>query len=192
MDDSTGRHSLRRSLVHAVFNPFAMNDMCGEIDLAVPPDVVWAHLVDPRVLAHCIPGCVSMTRLADDRYACHLQIRYGLVKAGFDTVLTLSDVAAPRSYTLTGRGQGGLAGMGEGSAAVVLESTGGGTRLRYRARLSAGGHIGEFGSRWMNAMARKLTARFFATFAAVVAGSEASVAEPAFSRPAAGSDGDPA
>ena len=82
-----------------------------------------------------------MTRLGVDRYECEILVSYGLLKATFLTLLELSNINAPNSYTLTGRGQGGLAGLGEGVADVRLEPIAAGTRLRYVARLSASGRI---------------------------------------------------
>jgi uncharacterized protein len=140
-------------------------DITGQFLLPAPPESVWQQLVDPVVLARCIPGCETLTQVGPDTYECRIRASYGPVKASFATVLVLSNVTVPVSYTLTGRGQGGSAGFGEGSADVELVPADGGTELRYVARISIGGRIAQVGERLFNATTRKLAERFFSAFA---------------------------
>ena len=139
-------------------------DIQGEYHIAASPTEVWQRLIDPDVLSACIPGCESMTRASKDAYDCAVMAKYGPVKAKFKTTLTLSNINAPVSYTLSGRGQGGAAGFGEGVADVMLEETGDGTALRYTARFNAGGRIAQVGSRLIVATTRKFADKFFAAF----------------------------
>lgn len=141
-------------------------DIDGEYRLGAPPEAVWQRLNDPGVLAACIPGCESMDRIDDDSFECLILAKYGPVKARFTTTIALSNVSPPVSYTLTGRGQGGAAGFGEGSADVVLEPADDGTVLRYQARFTAGGRIAQVGSRLILSTTRKLAANFFESFSA--------------------------
>ena len=136
-------------------------DIQGEYHIAAPPAEVWQRLIDPDVLSACIPGCESVTRASEDAYDCVVVLKYGPVKAKFMTTLTLSNINAPVSYTLSGRGQGGAAGFGEGVADVMLEETDDGTVLRYTAKFNAGGRIAQVGSRLIVATTRKLAAKFF-------------------------------
>lgn len=144
-------------------------DIEGQVRVEARPDVVWHSLCDPRVLERCIPGCEAMTRLDDDRYECRILARYGPVRATFLTILTLSDIVEPVSYTLTGRSHGGIAGFGEGSADVRLEPAAEGTVLRYSARITAHGRVARAGSRLLSATTHRLADRFFSAFAARVA-----------------------
>ena len=41
----------------------------GSSTLDAPVEKVWEAIQDPAVLARCIPGCESLTTVADDRYA---------------------------------------------------------------------------------------------------------------------------
>ena len=139
-------------------------DLQGEYHIAAPPAEVWERLIDPDVLSACILGCESMTRTSEETYDCVVIAKYGPVKAKFKTTLTLSNIKAPVSYTLSGRGQGGAAGFGEGVANVILKETGDGTMLRYTTKFNAGGRIAQVGSRLIVATTRKLAGKFFATF----------------------------
>jgi uncharacterized protein len=141
-------------------------DIEGEYHIAARPIEVWERLIDPEVLARCIPGCESMSQVSADVYDCVVLAKYGPVKARFKTTLTVSNVNAPISYTLSGKGQGGAAGFGEGVADVVLEEVEAGTVLRYVAKFNAGGRIAQVGSRLIVATTRKLAAKFFDGFSA--------------------------
>ena len=152
-------------------------DIEGEYHIAAAPVDVWQRLIDPDVLAECIPGCESMSQVSDDVYACVVLAKYGPVKAKFKTTLTLSNIKAPVSYTLSGRGQGGAAGFGEGVADVVLEGADEGTVLRYTAKFNAGGRIAQVGSRLIVATTRKLASKFFDTFSAGFDGAKAADSE---------------
>jgi len=136
-------------------------ELSGEKELPGAPGDVWMRLVDPEVLAACIPGCLSMQQIDADNYACTVRASYGPVKATFVTRLTLAAVDAPRAYTLHGRGEGGAAGFGEGAAEVELVDCGSITVLRYTARFNAGGRIAQVGARLFSSTTRKLAERFF-------------------------------
>ena len=125
--------------------------------MAASPTEVWQRLVDPDVLSASIPGCESMTRASEDADDCP-------VKAKFKTTLTLSNINAPVSCTLSGRGRGAAAEFGEGVTEVMLEETGAGTVLRYTASFNVGGRIAPVGSRLSVVTTRKLTDKFFAAF----------------------------
>ena len=139
-------------------------DLQGEYHIAAPPAEVWERLIDPDVLSACILGCESMTRTSEKTYDCVVMAKYGPVKAKFKTTLTLSNINAPVSYTLSGRGQGGAAGFGEGVADVILKQTDDGTMLRYTTKFNAGGRIAQVGSRLIVAVTRKLADKFFEAF----------------------------
>ena len=139
-------------------------DIQGKYHIAASPTEVWQRLTDPDVLSTCIPGCESMTQASEHAYDCTVMAKYGPVKAKFKATLTLSNINAPVSYTLSGRGRGGAVGFGEGVTEVMLEQAGAGTVLRYTARFNVGGRIAQVGSRLIVATTRKLTDRFFAAF----------------------------
>lgn len=141
-------------------------DVEGEFLLPATAELVWQRLNDPAVLVHCIPGCARMTRLDAHNFECEIRVSYGFIKATFMTLLELSNIRPAKSYTLTGRSQGGLAGFGEGVADVCLLATAQGTTLRYAARLSASGRVAQLGSRLLSSTTRRMTEKFFAAFAA--------------------------
>ncbi len=146
-------------------------DMAGEYRIPAARDVVWRGLNDPEILKQCIPGCESIEKLSDNAFTARVALTVGPVKAKFTGKVALADLNPPESYTISGEGQGGVAGFGKGSAAVRLAEDGPSeTVLTYTAQATVGGKLAQIGARLVDATAKKLAEEFFSRFAAVVAG----------------------
>ena len=91
-----------------------------------------------------------------------------LKDANFTGKVTLTDLDPPAGYTISGEGQGGVAGFAKGSAKVALEEEGGETVLRYGVQAQVGGKLAQIGSRLIDATARKMADDFFSKFVALV------------------------
>lgn len=140
-------------------------DMFGKIELKASRPVVWGALNDPVVLKACIPGCEELERTEDDGFAAVAVIRVGPIKAKFKGKVTLSDIVAPETYTISGEGQGGIAGFAAGNAKVRLEEVGPElTELSYHTEAKIGGKLAQLGARLIDSTAKKLAAQFFETF----------------------------
>ena len=165
-------------------------DMSGEQRIPAPQQAVWDALNDPETLKVCIPGCESVEKLSDTQFTAKVVMAVGPVKAKFSGEVTLSDIDAPNSCTLSGKGSGGAAGFGKGSAKITLTPEDGMTVLRYTAQASVGGKIAQIGQRLVDSTAKKLADEFFARFNAEmakrheVAGAPETVAAPAGEIPA--------
>lgn len=144
-------------------------DMTGTQRIEAPREVVWAALNDPDVLRQCIPGCQSMERTGDNGFAAKAVLKIGPVKASFSGNVTLSDIDPPNGYTISGEGNGGVAGMAKGGATVKLtEESEGVTLLTYDVKSQISGKIAQLGSRLIDATAKKLAGEFFENFSKVV------------------------
>jgi len=141
----------------------------GEYRLAAARSDVWRALNDPDVLARCIEGCQTMTKVADDAYTTSVKAKVGPVSATFGADLKLTDLDPPSGYTLLATVKGGAAGFGKGSARVSLTEDGSATILRYAVDGSVGGKLAQVGSRLIDAAARKMADDFFRKFGEVVA-----------------------
>lgn len=141
-------------------------DISGEYRMAIAKQRVWDALNDPAVLQKCIAGCRSLEKVADNEFNAIVVAKVGPISATFRGNLTLSEIDAPHSYVLTGRGQGGAAGFASMSARVSLEEATGETVLRYTASADIGGKLANVGSRLVQSVAKKNADDFFAAFAA--------------------------
>jgi carbon monoxide dehydrogenase subunit G len=150
--------------------PMAMT-MTGEVTLPADKATVWARLNDPETLKACIPGCQELVKDGDSAFRATAKLAIGPVKATFKGKVTLSDIDPPNGYTITGEGEGGIAGFAKGGAKVHLtDAEGGGTRLAYDVQANVGGKIAQLGSRLIDGVAKKMSDNFFASFAKAVGG----------------------
>ncbi|MFQ5936480.1 MAG: carbon monoxide dehydrogenase subunit G [Acidiferrobacterales bacterium] len=145
-------------------------DITGEFRIPASRQRVWNALNDPDALRASIPGCQSIEKLSDTQFAAKMLSKVGPVKAKFNTKLTLSKLNPPESYTLTGEGQGGVAGFAKGGADVTLSEDGTQTVLHYSARVQVGGKLAQVGSRLLDGTARKLADEFFTNLVAHLGG----------------------
>ena len=142
--------------------------MAGEQRIAASRQRVWEALNDPEVLKQCIPGCQSLEREADDRLAAVAEVKIGPIGARFKGMVTLSELDPPNGYTITGQGNGGVAGSAKGGAKVRLSDDGAGTLVSYDVDAEVGGRMAQLGGPIIDATAKQLAGKFFATFGAVV------------------------
>lgn len=144
-------------------------DMSGERRIQAPRQQVWEALNDPEILKACIPGCDSMERLGANELKATASIKIGPISAKFAGKVTLSDIDPPNGYTITGEGQGGVAGFAKGGASVHLTDMDGGTLLTYDVKAQVGGKIAQLGARLIDASAKQMSDAFFDRFTAHLA-----------------------
>lgn len=152
--------------------------MTGEERIAAPRSRVWEALNDPGILQQCIPGCQSLDREAADRLRAIVEIKIGPIGARFNCVVTISEINAPHSYTLTAEGQGGTVGSAKSSIKVRLADDGVATLLSYQVDAQVGGRLAQLGGPLIDATAKQLAGKFFKRFGELVGGasSDASTA----------------
>ncbi len=144
--------------------------MTGEVMLAADRFKIWAMLNDPVVLQACIPGCQSLEKTSDTTFAAVAKIKIGPVGASFKGKVQLSEIDPPNGYTISGEGEGGIAGFANGGAKVQLAEAPEGTMLKYDVTANVGGKIAQLGSRLIDGVAKKMADQFFMKFAASVGG----------------------
>jgi uncharacterized protein len=143
-------------------------DMTGERRIPAPRERVWAGLNDPDTLRACIPGCETLERTADDAFKATAAVKIGPIAARFTGNVKLTDIVAPLSYTISGEGQGGVAGFAKGGAKVRLADDGPDTTLAYDVTAQVGGKMAQLGARLIDASARQMADQFFDRFTAIL------------------------
>ena len=150
--------------------------MKGEQHVAATRRQVWDALNDPSVLAQCIPGCQNLECDGDNSFIAVAEVKIGPIGARFKGSVQLSDIDAPNGYSITGSGNGGIAGNAKGGAKVRLsDAPGGGTLVSYTVDAEVGGRMAQLGGPIIDATAKNLAGKFFARFGEVVS----RTAEPA-------------
>ena len=91
-----------------------------------------------------------------------------MVHPVFKGDLALTGIVPAERYTLTGRGKGGLLGLAEGSADIVLSDRGEQTLLVFDAKGGASGQIMKLGKAIIGNSAQKIIDGFFERFGAAM------------------------
>ena len=140
-------------------------ELNDEIMIAASKTRVYEALNDTEILTACIPGCEELIRHSDTELEAKVVLKIGPVKAKFTGNVTLDQTGAPENFSLTGKGNGGAAGVAKGGADVTLVEQGDGTLLKYTAKAEIGGKLAQLGSRLIVGTAKKLASKFFVKFA---------------------------
>jgi len=147
-----------------------MMEIADEITIPAPRAVVYEALNDIATLKACIPGCESLERESDIKLVAKVTLKIGPVKAKFNGMVMLDQSKAPDGFSLSGEGEGGLAGFAKGGADVTLTEDGETTILQYSAKAETGGKIAQLGGRLITSTAKKLSKNFFEKFEKVMTG----------------------
>ena len=142
--------------------------MIDKIRIEAPRQYVFAALNDPNILRQSIPGCQNLEQTSETELTATVQAKVGPVKATFQGAVTLSEIKAPESYTISGEGKGGAAGFAKGTARITLIEDGNETILNYEVDAEVGGKLAQVGSRLIEGSSKKLASQFFETFSDLV------------------------
>ncbi|MFT3930666.1 MAG: carbon monoxide dehydrogenase subunit G [Spongiibacteraceae bacterium] len=145
-------------------------NMTGEQRIAASPARVWEALNDPEILRASIPGCQTLAKELDTRFTATVEVKVGPIGARFKGAVNLEDINAPHGYTLIIEGNGGIAGSMKGAAKVRLQPEGDGTLISYDVDAQVGGRMAQLGGPIIDATAKQLAGKFFATFGKVISG----------------------
>jgi uncharacterized protein len=123
-------------------------------------DRVWQVLLDPKIMAQCMPGCESMNEVGPDQFEAVMKVGVASVKGTYKGKVSIKDKQAPSHYVLSGQGAGGP-GFMQGDVAIDLEERNGQTVLKYSTDAKVGGLIASVGQRMLNGVAKMMVDQFF-------------------------------
>ncbi|WP_295809477.1 CoxG family protein [uncultured Nitratireductor sp.] len=137
-------------------------ELVNQQRIEAPRAVVWDAINDIEILQRCIPGCEAIERVSERELNATVALKVGPVRARFKGTVAFEDVQKPSALTLSGQGNGGIAGHAKGRARVALEDADEvATLLSYEVDAAVGGKIAQLGARLIDSTARKLAREFF-------------------------------
>ncbi|MCY3691548.1 MAG: carbon monoxide dehydrogenase subunit G [Chloroflexota bacterium] len=139
--------------------------LSGEYYFSKPPQAVWDGLMNPDVLAGCIPGCRSIETDGPNRYRAVANVRVGPVSGNYTATVALSDLDPPKSYTMTIEGSGNLGFVNGTSTVTLTPADDGGTTVHVDVDSQVGGAVARVGQRMMGSVAKGMLDRFFGCLA---------------------------
>ena len=135
-------------------------EISGSFTFNAPPDRVWALLMDPAVLASCIPGCDRFEPDGLDRYNVTLTIGLAAITGTYNGTVVLTDMIPQTSYGLVVEGHG-RPGFVKGTSAIALRAEGAATVVDVTAKVQTCGTIARLGQRLIGGVAKMMMDRFF-------------------------------
>ena len=139
-------------------------ELNDEVRIPAKLEYVYNCLNDLAVLQKCIPGCEELLESEDGSLSARVVLKIGPIKAKFKGKVLLDLSSGPTKYSLSGDGDGGVAGFAKGGADVELVQDGNETILKYIAKSEVKGKIAQLGSRLILSTAKKLSKSFFENF----------------------------
>jgi carbon monoxide dehydrogenase subunit G len=136
-------------------------EISASYTFAASSDRVWDLLMDPAMIASCIPGCDRFEPDGNDRYRVQLVVALAAITGTYEGTVVLSEKMPPTSYRLTGEGQG-RPGFVNGNAAISLRPEGETTVVDVSAVIQTRGAIARLGQRLIGGVSQMMMDRFFA------------------------------
>ena len=132
----------------------------GSYRFKAPRERVWEALLDPKIMAQCMPGCDGLNEVGPDRYEATMKIGIASVTGTYKGKVSVKDKRPPEHYILSGEGSGGP-GFMQGDAVIDLEDNQGETILKYSTDVKVGGLIAGMGQRMLGGAAKMAVEQFF-------------------------------
>ncbi|MCA1782938.1 MAG: carbon monoxide dehydrogenase subunit G [Dermatophilaceae bacterium] len=133
----------------------------GTNALTAPVDQVWGAMLDPAVLARCLPGCETLTTTGSDQYAMRVTAGVAAIRGTYDGEVAITDKNEPDSLRMKASGSGAPGTIDATVDVRLAPDHGGGTVLSYDADATVGGTIGGVGQRMLAGVTRKMAGEFF-------------------------------
>lgn len=133
----------------------------GDFTIATSSDDVWAFVIDPNKMGHCIPDLLALDVQSETQFRTLVRVGVGPVRGKFDLVSELSVVEDGEEAALVIKG----GGMGSGvdmQAGVKVSNAEQGTQLSWTCDVRVSGPIASIGGRLIDNEARKITEKVFA------------------------------
>jgi carbon monoxide dehydrogenase subunit G len=143
--------------------------LAGETTLPGARQMVWDRLVDPQVMARCLPGCQEVQTVGPETYAVTLKIGVGPVTGTYGGTMRITERQPPARYRVAFEGTGAQ-GFVRGIGQADLTERDGATVLRYESEIEVGGLIASVGQRILEGVGKLLVKQMFSKLSAQVSG----------------------
>lgn len=146
-----------------------------EKNLSIPADIdtVWALLLNPEVMAQCVPGTLSVQVVSDLEYVAVIQVKISFVSAKFKIKTKIIEQEAPHYLKTEGTGEDSSVGssLKQTSELRLTERGPHETELTVRVKVDVFGRLGSFGLNVMKTKADRMWEEFGQNLIARVAAS---------------------
>ena len=132
----------------------------GKYEFDAPPERVYAALLDPAILASCMPGCEKLEASGADTFDVVLSVGVAAVKGRYAGSVILKDKNPPHSYSMEIKGSG-PPGFVSGHAHFSITPQNGRSEIRVTSDVEVGGMIARVGQRVLGGVSKFMIGQFF-------------------------------
>ena len=131
---------------------------------------VYDLLLDPAVLATCIPGCQELVRVEDGLYKMKMKVSLAALSGDFSGTVRISDAVRPATFQMIIDGAGRI-GHVKGEGKLDLAGADNSTTVNYEGDVQVGGTIAAVGQRLIETTSKMIIRTFFSNFTRAIAAS---------------------
>jgi carbon monoxide dehydrogenase subunit G len=144
------------------------------LTVAAPRSRVWELLLDPKIMAGCVPGTQSVEVISDVEYLAEIKVKISFIAARFKVRTKIVESRPPDYLRIEGTGEDSsvASSMKQSSELFLTDLGGGNTQIRIKATADVLGRLGSFGLSVMKTKADRMWDEFGANFAAVATRSD--------------------
>jgi uncharacterized protein len=140
-------------------------DFTGTQSVAAPIKVVWERLLDANFVASCAPGVEKVEALDDSHYKVTALLGAGSIQLRFAINLEITDRVPPTSARMLVRGAAPGSALSAESSVKLAAAGASATSLDWAVGADIRGTVASTGARLLQGTAKKLTEKFWTTFA---------------------------
>ena len=140
-------------------------DFAGTQAIAAPIKTVWDRLLDANFVASCAPGVEKVEALDESHYKVTALLGVGSVQLRFAINLELTDLVPPASAKMIVRGAAPGSALSAESSVRLAPDGASTTTLDWTVGADIRGTVASTGARLLQGTAKKLTEKFWTTFA---------------------------
>lgn len=140
-------------------------EFAGTQTVTAPVTQVWERLLDADFVASCAPGVDKVERIDDTHYKVIAMLGVGSIQLRFAINLELADLVPPTSARMIVRGNAPGSALSAESAVVLTADGPRTTSLAWTVGADVRGTVASTGARVLKGAAKKLTEKFWTTFA---------------------------
>ncbi|MDX3905970.1 MAG: SRPBCC family protein [Pigmentiphaga sp.] len=132
------------------------------LTVAAPVAKVWEMLLDPTVMASCVPGMKSIEVISDDEYNAVIHVKISFISAKFKLKTRIVERRAPNYLRAEGTGEDAsvASSLKQQSEIFLTELPDGQTELRTKVKVDVLGRLGTFGLSVMKTKADRMWEEF--------------------------------
>ena len=121
-------------------------DIEKSITLSAPAAQVWQLILNPEIMARCVPGVESVTVVSESEYLASIKVKISFVSAHFKIRTQITERQENLLLRCEGQGEeAALASKLKHASEIHLTQDGNSTTLRILSRVDVFGRIGSMG-----------------------------------------------